>query len=143
MTIKNLIKKYSTFLKYILSAGISFLIDLSLFTVFNLIFRRLLGNYSIICATILARIISSLINYRINRNTVFKKDEGSSKMDKQSFIKYITLVIVQMFTSSLLVYALYNALKINEILIKVPVECALFIVNYFVQKLFIFNKKRS
>lgn len=136
----ELIKKYSTFLKYVISAGISFLIDLTLFTIFNMFFKKFIGTKAIICATILARIISSLINYHINRNSVFKKTEDNSKIDKKSFIQYVTLVIVQMFVSSFSVYALYQVLNINETLIKIPVECVLFIINYFVQKLLIFNK---
>ena len=69
--ILDLIKKYKVFLKYIVSAGISFVLDLSLFTVFSILLKgNKVVNY-ILIATILARIISSLINYLLNRNSVF------------------------------------------------------------------------
>jgi len=141
--IQNLVKKYHTFIKYVFSAGISFLIDLTFFTIFVSILKVLIASYSIIISTILARGISSFINYHINRNTVFKKYDDNSKIDKESFIKNITLVIIQMFISSISVFVLYNLTKQNETLIKIPVECILFIINYFVQKLFIFNKSND
>ena len=59
----NIVKKYSVFIKYIISAGISFAIDLTLFTLFNLLLKGVLSDLSIILATILARVISSFINY--------------------------------------------------------------------------------
>ena len=142
---KKFINKYQTFIKYIFSAGLSFALDLTLFTVFTHLLRLAISNYAIIVATILARIISSFINYHLNRNKVFKKssDNSNSKIDKTTFVKYVCLVVVQMFVSSFTVYALYNATHLNETLIKIPVEVVLFMVNYFVQKIFIFNDKKS
>ena len=72
---KNLINRYTTFIKYIFSAGISFALDISLFTLFAYLLKFLIGSYAIIVATIFARIISSFINYHLNRNRVFKKIE--------------------------------------------------------------------
>lgn len=141
--IKELINKYMTFIKYIFSAGISFLIDLTLFTIFNLIFKNIIEEYAIIIATILARIISSFINYHINRNAVFKQTSDGNKIDKNSFTKYVALVIIQMLVSSFSVNALYKLTKFNETLIKIPVECVLFLVNYFVQKVFIFKNEKE
>lgn len=138
--IKALINKYKTFIKYIFSAGISFLLDLTLFTIFNAILKGILETKAIIVATISARVISSFINYHLNRNRVFASNKDGSKIDSSSFVKYVTLVIIQMLVSSFSVYALYNMTHINETLIKIPVECVLFLVNYFVQKLFIFKK---
>lgn len=142
--IKNLINKYKTFIKYIFSAGISFILDLTLFTIFNSIFKNIFISFAIVISTVLARIISSFINYHINRNSVFKSSSSDhSKIDKSSLIKYIALVIIQMFNSSFLVLALYKLTHFNETLIKIPVECLLFLVNYFIQKHFIFKKKEN
>ncbi len=129
---KKVIKKYSTFLKYILVAVISFLIDISLFTLFNRVIIK-----EIIISTILARIISSFINYLLNRDKVFKSGENS----KKTIIKYYILVVVQMLVSAFTVKGLKYILKIDATLIKIPVECVIFICNYFIQKLFIFKRK--
>ena len=130
--LKELIKKYEMFLKYIFVAGISFLIDITLFAFFN---RILNFSFNIILATILARIISSFINYLMNRDKVFKSTENKLK----TAIKYYILVIIQMFISAFLVNNLYGLFKINATIIKVPVELFLFICNYIIQKLFIFK----
>ena len=100
----NVIKKYSVFLKYIISAGISFVIDLTLFTLLNILLKNILSDLSIIIATILARIISSFINYLMNRNGVFKKN--TKTIDKTTLIKYYILVVIQMCVSASLVFTL-------------------------------------
>lgn len=128
-----MIKKYETFIKYIGVAIISFLIDVSLFTLFIKIFNF---NFKIVIATIIARIISSYINYLLNKNKVFNSNEGKLK----TVIKYYILVVFQMLMSAFLVNNLYNILNFNATLIKIPVEFILFICNYLIQKIFIFKK---
>ena len=127
----DLIKKYKTFLKYIFVAGLSFFIDIFFFTAFNSIV-----SLNIILATILARIISSFINYLLNREKVFKSKENKLK----TLISYYLLVVVQMFISAFLVDKLYSLLEINATIIKVPVEFILFMINYLVQKYLIFKR---
>jgi len=126
----NLIKKYQTFLKYIIVAGISFVLDITLFTIFNYLFSK------IIIATILARVISSFINYLLNKDQVFK----SKISNKTTLIKYYTLVVVQMFTSGILVTIFTNIININATFVKIPIEIILFLINYIVQKKFIFKE---
>ena len=137
----NLFNKYKVFLKYIISAFISFALDLILFSLFSLLLKKGIGDKSIFIATIMARVISSLVNYFINRNKVFKKNEN--KMDAKTLIKYYLLVIIQMFVSATVVTSIYKSVHIYETLIKIPVEIVLFMVNYFVQKKFIFNDNNS
>ena len=60
------LKINKTFILYVFSAGSSFVIDLLLFTLFNLSLENIIGNFSIILATVLARILSSLYNFLIN-----------------------------------------------------------------------------
>jgi len=125
------LKKYETFLKYILVSGISFIIDISLFAFFNYLIKN------IIFSTILARIISSLVNYLLNKDKVFKSNEKTIN----TILKYYALVIIQMLVSALLVDNLYKIVTINPTIIKVPVEFFLFICNYLIQKVLIFKKK--
>ncbi len=129
--VKKVLEKYNMFIKYILVAGISFLIDITLFNIFN----NLLLN-KIIIATILARIISSFINYLLNRNRVFKSTESK----RNTFLKYYLLVVIQMLVSALVVNNLYKIIKINATIIKIPVEFTLFVCNYLIQKILIFKR---
>lgn len=129
--IKKTYKKYETFLKYIFVAGISFVIDILFFNIFNNLI-----SLSIILSTICARVISSFINYLLNRDKVFKSDENKLK----TVIKYYILVIIQMSVSAIFVDNLYKLVKINPTIIKIPVEFTLFICNYIIQKVLIFKK---
>jgi len=138
-----LLKKYQTFIKYMFSAGISFAIDLGLFTLFSFLLKNYINDEAVFVATILARVISSFINYFLNRNAVFKSN--GKAMDFSTLVKYYTLVVIQMFVSATLVLNLYKMFHIYEALIKIPVEVVLFMINYIVQKKFIFveNSKKD
>ena len=138
--IKKLIVRYTTFIKYIISAGLSFGIDLVLFTIFIALFKPLVDDASIFLATICARVISSFFNYLINRNAVFKGNNKEGNADTKTLVKYYILVVIQMCVSSVLVFGLHKITTINETIVKVPVDVFIFMVNYFVQKKYIFKK---
>lgn len=130
----NLIKRNKIFFVYVLSAGSSFFIDLLLFTIFNALFSKFLGYGSIIVATILARVLSSLYNFLINSKYVFKK------YSRKMLIEYYVLVVIQMLLSSTLVYLINRFLfDTFATVIKFFVDIILFIINYFIQKLIIFK----
>ena len=125
-------------IKYIFSAGSSFVVDIVLFTVFKLILTNTLtikDTAIIFIATALARILSSIYNYLINSRIVFKNK------DKKTIIGYFLLVVIQMFASASFVSIFDKLLKINTTIIKVGVDVVIFIVNYIVQKEIIFKKK--
>ena len=134
--IKELLKKYETFIKYLFVAGISFAIDITIFTIFNYILNF---DKKIIIATIIARVISSFINYLLNNGVVFKSDEKKLK----TIVKYYILVVIQMFISAFLVDKLYDLININATFIKISVELFLFICNYLIQKIFIFKRGKN
>lgn len=138
MLVKNKIFT-NTALKYFFSAGFSFGLDLFLFTVFAFLLTNILDEESIIIATIIARSISSLVNYYLNRNTVFNMSD--SKFDKKTLIKYYILVLIQMFVSAQSVYFIHKIITINPTFIKIPVDVFLFVINYFIQKNYIFIKE--
>lgn len=135
----KLIKKYETFIKYIFSAGISFILDLVLFTFFSKLLGLAIGDISIIVGTILARIISSLVNYFLNKNKVFEHGKDKA-MDKETLIKYYILVVIQMGVSAFAVWIIHDVINIEATFIKIFVDIIIFVVNYFVQKIFIFKK---
>lgn len=128
------LKINKTFILYVFSAGSSFLLDLLLFTVFNIGLGHIIGNFSIILATILARVLSSLYNFAINSKMVFKK------YSKKMFFQYYLLVIIQMCVSSILVFIINTfIIKVFATVIKFFVDIILFIINYFIQKEVIFK----
>ena len=138
--IKELIKKYLTFIKYVFSAGISFALDYALFALFSYLLKAQLGNTGIIVGQYSARAISSFVNYRLNRNRVFESNADGKKVDSKSLIQFIILVVIQATVSAFAIYYLTKITSIDEKIIYVPVQCILFVVNYYIQKIFIFKK---
>ncbi len=129
----NLIKRNRIFIKYLFSSGSSFFLDLLLFSIFVILLNNYLSYSSIIVSTILARILSSLYNFFINSRYVFRK------YNRKMILKYYILAIFQMFVSALLVYLINKyVIDIFATLIKIVVDIVLFIVNYFIQKNYIF-----
>lgn len=126
--VKDSIRIYKLFTKYILASLSSFLIDL-----IGFIIAYIFTN-NIIISTIIARLISSIWNYNINANLVFKR------MSLRSIVLYYVLVIIQMLTSALLVSYGIKFIKIPVVLLKIIVDFTLFIINYFVEKNIIFTK---
>lgn len=136
-TVRDSIIIYKLFIKYIISSLSSFILDILLYTVFvsTLPEINLKGITQIVIATILARIISAIYNFVINSKVVFKNQ------NKNSIIKYIALCIVQMFISAFAVSELFKLLQMNSTLIKVGVDTIIFIINFVVQREWVFKKK--
>ena len=137
VNVMKIIKKYETFLKYITVSIISFIIDIAFFNIILYVFINI--DNKIIISTIIARIISSLINYLLNKNKVFNSKEKVFN----TIIKYYGLVIIQMLISAFMVNFIYSKVSINPTIIKIPVEFIIFICNYLIQKVFIFKKDKN
>ena len=128
-------KIYMIFLKYILSSSISFVLDIGIYKILFNIFIKRISDYAILISTIGARVVSSLVNYKINKNKVFK--QASSK----SIIKYYLLCGIQMMVSAALVSVIFNlAGKQSEVLIKVIVDIILFFINFKIQREWVFKR---
>ena len=131
--IRDSLRIYKVFFKYIFSSLFSFLVDIVAFTILISLFNGL-SLSAVTLASVLARAISSVVNYILNHKVVFKKGKASSA------VKYFILVVVQIMLSSLLVTLVGNALtKVPISIVKIVVDCALFFVSYFVQKHFVFS----
>lgn len=131
--IKDSIAIYSTFLKYSISSVLSFLIDILSYALLINFFSGLSLDV-IFISSIIARILSSLFNYFVNRNIVFNKDA------KRSFLKYFGLVLIQISLSSFFIYVTHMYfLQANTVFIKVLIDGTLFFISYYVQKKFIFR----
>lgn len=123
---------YKEFIKFIVSSLSASLLDLG---VFKLVLSRFTSNslHSIGIATFVARFISSLYNYKVNQKLIFKQSS------KATIYKYFTLVVVQFVVSSLVVTLLDSLFKhSNTTLLKLCVDSGIFVINYVIQKKYIF-----
>lgn len=134
--IKDSFMIYKLFAKYIFSSLSAFVIDIILFSIFINVFTNinLDDKTKILFATILARIISAFYNFKINAKVVFKN------MTKSSYIKYAVLVVIQMFVSAFGVTYLSRKIGIDLTGIKVIVDMIIFMVNFVIQREFVFKK---
>ena len=118
-------------IKYLFSAGSSFILDNVLFNIFLFFIGK--GSLAIFICTTLARIISSIYNYLINSRIVFKNK------DKKTIIGYFILVVIQMIVSATLVSLIDKFISVHTGIIKLVVDIIIFIVNYIIQKEVIFK----
>lgn len=128
--LKSLINKYKKINLYTLSSFISCIVDIVSFGLINIFL-------SIIYSTIIARIISSLVNYYLNAKMVFKKH------NKLSIIKYYILVIINMLISAYLTEFLTNSFLKCTIVAKIISDIIIFFSNYFIQNKLIFINKEK
>ncbi len=130
---------FREFISFILASLSCTLLDLCIYAILiKLILPAELGA-RIIIATVIARVISSNVNFFTNKNLVFHK-KGHTMA---SAAGYFSLVVIQMLVSASLVTLLFHLLGWDEVLIKAIVDTALFFINFFIQKKLIFKTVSS
>jgi glycosyltransferase involved in cell wall biosynthesis len=143
-------KIYRIIFKYIFSSIASTLVDLALFFILNLIFSRTItGGFTlfghsfasgwlvVFLATAGARIVSSFMNYKVNKHIVFRSDAD------HTMLKYYILALIQLSVSATLVYLISHVFgegSILRTLCKVVVDTALFFISFRVQKAWVFKR---
>lgn len=133
----KVINKYKTIITYLVSSLLSFAVDLLAFSIV-LYFLKNKFSESILISSYIARSISSIFNYVVNKKLVFK---NNVKKNFKAFIEYFGLVIINITISGTLVTKIYKYIHYNATIIKALVDSLIFIVNYFLQKYVIFKNK--
>ncbi|MGN0775355.1 MAG: GtrA family protein [Candidatus Ventricola sp.] len=128
--VRDAIKIYMVIFKYLFSSIASFVIDYALYWL-------CLGTLglSALVSYALARLVSSQVNYHLNKHTVFGGRGGKSSM-----AKYYALCVVQGLLGAGLVQVLPSVIPLSAAIIKIPVDLLLFAASYFIQRDFVFNK---
>lgn len=143
--IRDSIKIYSIFAKFLFSSISSSLIDIIAFTAFVSVLRGLTPAYYIYIATALARIISSIYNFNVNKHTVFRNKDKN----KWILVKYFVLCVVQASLSALCVKGIFSLLStslkilLSESVIKIIVDTILFFVSFGIQRDWVFGKGKN
>ncbi len=95
--------------------------------------------YTILSATIIARIISSFYNFNVNRKVVFGEAAGY----KRTLVRYYCLCVVQMLVSATLVSLIKGVVPGGDVvatLIKFLVDMFLFFISFTIQREWVFKK---
>lgn len=134
---RDSIKIYAVIFRFMLSSGLCSLIDLGIFTLINMLTAPLFGgneSLRILVATAAARLISSLVNFTLNRRRVFR----SGKNVKRSAARYYILCAAQLIVSALCVRglsALFGAgAGILQTVIKIVTDTVLFFISFGIQR---------
>jgi len=123
-------------LKYLFSSGLAFLIDYAL----TLMLSALIPSaFSMEIAMVAAWICSSLTNFFLNRSFVFRSNAPLI----QAMPEYYGLAGVVFLCKAGLLELLTRLLHIPLGIAKLGAEILFFISNYFIQKKFIFGRKRK
>lgn len=122
---------YQRPLKYAASSVAGCAVDLALFTLLTL-------WWDVMPATVLARCVSGYVNFKLNQRWSFQVRERTHSQ----FVKYVVLCVCVMLASGGAV-SLLRVLPLPLTLIKVLVDTVLFVINYFIQRRFIFREKSA
>lgn len=135
--LKDSIKIYTVFFKFIFSSLSSSVVDLLIFTFFCYALSNIqvLETGYILLATICARILSATYNFLINYKIVFKSRNRTWK----AILRYALLAVAIMLVSGFCVTYLHMWIPVTEVLIKIPVDLILFLVSFFVQREFVYK----
>lgn len=138
---KEYLKRINVFIKYVGSAGLCYIIDLTLFAILSLSLQNIFPTKYILISTIFARLISSIVNFILNKSKVFNNQNIKTKDTLDLTLNYSLLVLIQMFMSAVFSEITFKLIGSSLVLIKFIVDCIIFVVNYFIQKKYIFNNK--
>ena len=135
-TVKDSFKIYREIIKFSASSLIAFLIDYTAFAALLLITGSMALSNGIAISNIGARILSSVVNYSINRKIVF----GSNAKVSTSALQYFLLAGIILIGNTLVLSAFTTTLGINSMIAKIMTELVFFSISWTVQKYVIFYK---
>ena len=119
--------------KFTVSSAVSTVLD-------NIVYYLLFSLTGTVIAQTAGRIISSLLNFNLNRFWVF----GSADNYWRDFLKYYGLCIPQLIVTILILKLVLSLFSVSAPLLatalKLVVEFVIFCISYFIQKKWVFKK---
>lgn len=143
----HILRRLFRFFKYILSSCASAAVDLLVFWLLHMLLARLGGEafaegvLAVGICTLVARAISSFVNFTLNKTLVFAS-KGSYGV---TIIRYYILCVLQLCVSAVLVWLLGKLFSASAswvlTLLKSIVDTCLFFVSYHIQRNWVFRSK--
>ena len=134
------------FFRYTLSSVACFVVDSGMVFLLTKILGSFLTDPLLSgISTVGARVVSSLINFFMNKKLVFRSNVSTAK----AMVRYYALAIPQLVVQWLLNQGLYTLLGITEqqagmrTLIHILVMCILFIISFTIQQRWVFAPEKS
>lgn len=127
----NLYKKNKEVINYLIVGGLTTLISIGSFALFELI----IDNY--IVNTVLSWCTAVLFAYVTNRIFVF---ETKNSKVLPEFIKFISCRLLTLGSEVLVMWILVDLIGVDELLSKILVQFIIVVLNYILSKIFVFKK---
>jgi len=128
---------YKEILKFSFSSLSCSVVDISLFSLAFWLFSSNNIPWPLLGATVFARVISSGINFTLNKKLVFQSKDAVFTQA----VKYYLLCGVQMLCSWLLLEGFTMAGLKNVVVLKIFADTLLFFFSFGVQRMFIFGRR--
>jgi len=134
------------FFRYTLSSILSAVIDTAGYALLTVLLRGFLKDFALTAVSgVAARVVSSLFNFFMNKNLVFKTKVSTAK----AMAKYYALALPQMAAQVLLTQGVYALLNISDTatglrtLIYAIVMSVLYVVSFMIQQRWVFAPQKK
>ena len=134
--VKDSFRIYKEIVKFSASSFIGFIVDYLMFALLTFLTGTAGLANGLVISNIGARLVSSIVNYSINRKLVFK----SKAKVGASAIQYFLLAGIILIGNTIVLSALTGTLGINSMVAKIITEMIFFFISWTVQKYVIFYK---
>lgn len=125
------------FIKFTVSGLLSSMIDLGLFALLTkIVFRSCSITVATFWGTVIARILSSLFNFSVNKH-IFQ----SNGIFGKCMMRYYILCVCQLLASWILVILVFNRILWDTTLIKIVIDAFLFLISYQIQRRWVFKEE--
>ena len=132
---------FSNFVRFISSSIASSVVDLGIAWLLIDLLRPMLGEQDyirILLATVIARVISIMVNYLLNKHFVFRKEDSQG-----SLWRYLTLCVIVILLSSTGVYLFHTMIFMSEKIAKLVCDAVLFLLSFQAQRRWVFAARRQ
>ncbi|UNK19405.1 bifunctional glycosyltransferase family 2/GtrA family protein [Paenibacillus sp. N3/727] len=132
---------FSNFVRFISSSIASAAVDIGIAWFLIDFLRPMLGQHDyvrILLATVIARIISIMVNYLLNKHFVFHKEDTQG-----SLWRYLTLCAFVILLSSTGVYLIHTIFLMSEKIAKIVCDALLFLLSFQMQRRWVFAARRQ
>lgn len=128
--------------KFLFNSLLSWVIDEGFYYLFLTV---LAGSHEkrTLLAVLFARILSSIVNYALNRKTVFKSHESVWKTALKYYILAACMLAISMGLVDIFAVKILKVDGFLSVLVKCVVDIVLFALSYTVQRKWVFKKKNS
>lgn len=133
------------FFRYTVNSLVCAVVDTGLFTLFTVMLKKVLEGFALTAAAGAgARVISSLLNFFLNKKLVFKSSADTGR----TLLRYYCLAVPQMLLQILLTDGAYVLFHIKptgvlHTLIYVIVMVLLYIIGYMIQQRWVFAPQKQ